>query len=172
MKKSVTVLSYVFEVLLIASIVGLALFIALNKQESEDLFTNIVSGVLMLTSMFGAYYLILGCKKGIASIFYVCFMGATAFCDLLALYNVAKLDAIFMAVSIAACTVLCFSKDLGQKKSYGFALAALVAKIVVFVFALINTGFSMNVTASIILAVVALFMVYAKYFDKAQRGSN
>ena len=103
-------------------------------------------------------------------------MGALAVCDLIAIAGAVHYPALgntALALSIACCTVLCFGKDLGKAKSVVFGAVAIAAKVVVLLITLfVKNSFSMLIAASALLACVALFMVFAKYYDKSTRGSK
>ncbi len=169
--------SAVFCVLLLIAIFCIGMSIV-DAAGGEGLLVSdyFASVCIILTAIFGIYYTIVGCKKVGGAKYYVWYMGALAVCDLVAIAGAANYPAVgtlALALSIASCTVLCFAKDLGQKKSTAFALVALIAKVVVlFITLIVKHTFSMLISASTLLAVVAMFMVCAKYYDKSTRGSK
>ena len=170
-------ISAIFCVLLLVAIFCIGMSIVDAVGGEGVIVSDYISSVcLILTAIFGIYYTIVGCKKVGGAKYYVWYMGALAVCDLIAIagaVNYPAVGTLALALSIACCTVLCFAKDLGQKKSTGFAVVALLAKVVVlFITLIVRRTFSMLICASVLLAVVALFMVCAKYYDKSTRGSK
>ena len=100
-KKVINVISVLFAVALMIIVFALLLttYSAVQKDAYEEM-DFLYSVLLMLTSSFGIYYVLAGCKKGEGSRYYVWFMGALAVCDLIAIASSASPTVnLFLAVS-------------------------------------------------------------------------
>ena len=175
-KKTVSVISACVGLVLMGAVAGV-LASALGQTGRTYTYGDFVCAIaLTMTAFYGIYYITAGCKKGRGSRYYVSYMGALTVCDLLMITGASGLPVLCtgcLAVSVAANTVLCFAKDLGQNRSTAFALLALAAKLAVLIVSLARgEAFSMNAAAGTVLSAAALFMVGAKYYDKSLRGSK
>ncbi len=176
-KGIIKLLSLVFGALEIVAMVCLAIETRgyiVNHTGDAVKFTS--AFLLFSTAFFGLYYILFGCKKQIGSHLYVWFMGLIVACDFAAIARSGSFPVsgtIAFAVSIAVYTVLCFAKDLGFVKSCVFSLVGLAAKIFIFTDYFIGKGnVSVPLSTGLLLAVISVFMVCAKYYDKAVRHSN
>lgn len=178
-KKTISGLSVLFCVLQLAMVICIAFSIIAAEKTGDYGVSYYVSAIcLTFALLFGIYYILVGCKKELGGSLYVWFMGALIVCDLLLQFSIARSGAevtsafsmVILSVGIGATSILCFAKDLGSKKSYILAIVGLVAKIVVLALSFTNeVKLYTTVAASLLLSITAIFMVAAKYYDKAER---
>lgn len=179
-KKTISRLSGLFCILQLIMVVCIAFNIISAEKAGGYGVTYYVSAIcLTFALLFGIYYILVGCKKELGGSLYVWFMGALVVCDLLLQLSINKgmtnevMQPIangILTIGIAATVVLCFAKDLGKKKSYIFATVGLVAKVIVLALAFVGSGnLQITVAASLLLSITVIYMVAAKYYDKAMR---
>jgi len=162
-------------ILIILSIVALILNAAAMVNGEENLPVQICCLFNIAALIYAAYYIFSGFSKDAAKYF-------KAFGVIFALALVAALAAadgylmtLLAALSLSAVIILTFGKDMGKKASF-IACGILLVLTVLFYIASLssNAAFavrSMTVTG-IVLSLLLGVMIYAKYADKAQRGSK
>jgi len=76
-------------------------------------------------------------------------------------------------ISFGTLCVLAFAKDLGKKKSYAFCLINLASSVIRIVLYKVVAGTVLGAMfGNLLLAITLCIMIYAKYADKAARGTK
>lgn len=173
-KKKLGFLTTVVTVLLVATIC--VMFYAVLEMSgigTADSYTYITAIAYSLTGLFAIYYILAGCKKEGANYFIWCTV-AFAVCCALAYFRIdgmSPLDGIVNCLIFGALSVLSLAKDLGQKKSKTLAIVVVVLSVA----NLFDGRFSAEypvLISNLVYSIDVLFMVIAKYYDKASRGSK
>ena len=167
----------VFNLLLIAAAVVLSV-IGLNGDGTT--ITRIISVILrLLTLIFAGYYILSGYIKDAAKylkLFGILYMSSMAVQMISCLTNTAfTMDIIINVLIILCIFALAFAKDLGKTKSFAIC-AILVILHIVWTVVVYSEGdptiVKINMFMGIDLACLYGIMTYAKYLDKAERGTN
>jgi len=125
---------------------------------------------LMLTAVFAIYYILAGAKKGEGTTYFRIFMVLYGFTVLEANFFFAELSslvAMLNTLCFGCLSILFVAKNLGKKWSVALSLvvvACAIEQMIVY--------FDVATATNLLLALVALLMVFAKYADKAARGSK
>jgi len=178
-KKSLNTMTTAMVILLVLAIcVGIYATLAGAGAGTADAAAYVLALVYCLTGLFGIYYILAGCKKSSAAGYFVYFMIAFAICCALLMLRVKEMSAIGGILACLTCGALCvlsMAKDLGQKKSKSLAVAVVVFAVIGLVAHLVVGDFAVAYPVAVfnlIFALNVLFMVTAKYYDKATRGSK
>ncbi len=152
-----------------------ALVLSINPF-NPYVFVNIVFYVLAILS--AVFYCLYGYKKSAAKFFFLTtvFMLLTEFTAVIVNVSYTEvLPAVFGVVACCCLSVLSFSKDLGKTKSFAFSWIVACVYLLNTINFVINWGTAYLVTIAfnnLSIAVIFLLMVYAKYQDKAARGTK
>ncbi len=168
-------------VLLVAAII--INIIGLNFTISPQLIVNLVA------IAFAMAYLIFDYTKEGNKLFRL-FVGFLAIKEIYAIVNMAMFEIVpwfaivLTVISYSAPLLICLSKDFGAKKSYATCFVYIAVSIASLVYTsvmlpgLVNGGtmegtvLAIYNTTRLILTLILLLMVYAKYQDKYSRGSK
>lgn len=158
---------------------GSAIYVSFSNN--MDVFYKIEAIADLLALLGASIYLVLGYKKGVASVFktsmYICALHALLVTALAVNEEVKYIPVISCAISYGNIFLLALGKDLGKKMSYGLAITVVILRTLGFVssifsgLGLFNT-YSVLVLSQLVLALFVLIIVYAKYTDKKSRGTK
>ena len=175
--KKIKTLSIILSVLLIISAIGNIFLIIGNKQAVW----NVIAVAELLATVFGAFYVLVGCtkEKG-ARFFTICMiLQALVYFLLISLVPNETLGIMLMLIKFGCLCLLSFAKDLGKNKSYTISLIYAVTCLLSLFKGIRFDTFSFAALASLIsrtenflLAASTVLMVAAKYYDKAARGTK
>ena len=175
--KKIKTLSIILAILLIAAAIGNIFLIINNKQAVW----NVIAVAELLATLFGAFYVFVGCTKEKGARFFTVSMvlQALVYFLLTSLVPNETLGLMMMLIKFGCLCLLAFAKDLGKKKSYIIAIIYVVTCVFSFFKGIRFDTFSFAALASLIsrtenllLAVSTMLMVAAKYYDKAERGTR
>ena len=143
----------------------------LNTASAQIGAAGVISTIaFMLTAVFAIYYILAGAKKGEGSIYFRVFLalfGLSLFLINLLGQNLGGFSSTMVTLSFGCLAVLFVAKNLGFKWSVGLAALVVLCAIPAVI------SFPQMVTATyMLLALVLLLMVFAKYADKKARGSK
>jgi len=143
--------------------------------------SNILQYVFnLLAILFAFAYCFVGYKKN-GNLYYRLFCGFLALKEMMAityigLYeNVPAFTFIIFLICYGSYLVMAVAKDLGKEVSLILALVNTVLSAIAFVFVAINAQYISVITYNstrLVLTLVLLIMVYAKYTDKKIRGTK
>jgi len=177
-KKSLNAMTTGMVILLVLAIcVGIYATLA-AAGAGTDVATYVHALAYCLTGLFAIYYILAGCKKDGGAGYFVTFMYAFAVCCVLLMLRVKEMSVLGGILNCLTCGALCvlsMAKDLGQKKSKSLAGAVVVFAVIGLVAHLVAGDFAVAYPAAVfnlVFALNVLFMVTAKYYDKATRGSK
>ncbi len=172
------VLYVVVPVLFIAVIIFTVLASKRSGENGLSTASFITISEMAVMAILSCYYVLVGCNKEDGSAFFKLYMFVFGLFELVTLTNHANqtnLEVIMIALRIACIAVLSQAKDLGEKKSVCFGSVIIAASLVEAV-SCFSQGFStsalVGIFAEVMLEVVCLFMIIAKYADKKERGSK
>ncbi len=173
--KLIKVLSIICALLLLVGM-GVCVY---DTAMNENGFTNCLQPILLaVTSAFGVYYVLAGCKKGEGSTYFKWFVNMFALAIFLALINHSEMHIVhvlLVAIGFGALTVLSCALNLGQKKSTLLAviiLAVMVIRMILCCSEGLDTYILIRVGVQLVLGITTLVMIGAKYADKKSRGSK
>lgn len=151
---------------------------------------GVFASVFMLLALFaGLFYILKGCKKDAAKYFQT-FVAAFTIAEAVSIISlcvatstifsakVLALIFLFDVVLLALLVYLLIKKDLGVKKTVTMGLAILVFSAIDFIKGIMISAKAGAPNEALIgfatlsLGLTLLFMIYAKYKDKAARGSK
>jgi len=173
---SMTTVMVVLLVLTICAVFYATLSAAQNA--TADVLTYVHALAYSLTGLFAIYYILAGCKKDGGAKYFTWFMIAYALCCILLYFRADEMDvadSILNCLVFGALCVLSMAKDLGQKKSTALSLVVLIIEAVCLLKLFLGENFAATYPApasNLVFALNVLFMVTAKYYDKASRGSK
>lgn len=170
--------SAILAILLIAGI-GLNIYYTITTYNAiEEIPTRLFD---FLACFYALTYCFKGYSKNVASTYKIFSITYCISC-MLPIFLVAKTyqagiaSAIVLALHLIvfACTsIFAFAKDLGKKKSYTLAAIVLACTLINSGFGIAaSTPFILGMCGKVILSIVFLIMVYAKYQDKTARGTK
>ena len=156
--------------------------------EGVSVISRFANCFTVISVLCGLMYFVYGAAKNAAAyykIFVLSFAGVALFSVASVAYDAANSGKAGKAAVLALVYGLLFGmlvglfsgKDLGKKKTWILAAASVVIVVGTFVYSLIENGGLSQMEAGRVfghldLALMLLFMVYAKYADKASRGSK
>lgn len=166
----------------------LAIFIRIIFFNYEDGILVIVDSCISIaTLIFGLIYAVSGYKKKAAR-FYQVFMGMYSLSSIVSLVTLMQyfiknnlvisanciLDILCLALLVYSSYKLCFSLDLGYKKSKMFALIILDSNLIkMIVDAIFGLPMSLPINFSnLIFACLLMIFVLGKYVEKENRGTK
>ena len=167
-------------VVVAAVLAGIVLF------SGEYSIMRFISKVISLIAMIPCFvYACKGYKKDVA-VYYKAFMGLFALSALITLITdiidtVANsypsyFSTVICAIVLIGYLILAFAKDFGKQKSMITAFCILGAQLISFVRMLVKfggvTSIILSACLNLIVSIVACLFVYAKYQDKAERGTK
>lgn len=167
-------------VLIVIILCGMAwtLYSIFTLQVPEEFAAGmqVTHGFLLLTLFAALIYCIKGCGKASADWFMFFLIMFTVMKFVFAVAARKATSALVPVTEVIPFGMLCVlavAKDLGKNKSFILAVVVLLASLVQFMFLTLE-GNSLPASAfgSVILSVVLLVMLEAKYEDKATRGSK
>ncbi len=164
---------------IISIVLSACSLIALNiKQARVD---GIIMDSLMILSLISiAVYCVFGYTKK-AALFYKLFICVFAISKLVNIYGLsaAKFGPDVMMPASIIFGMLCilgFATDLGKTKSLIFGFIALLTSVIELIICVVNRaeGFVgvVPAIANTAICAVLLLMIFAKYYDKAERGTK
>lgn len=140
--------------------------------------------ITLLSLLSATVYCVYGYKKD-ASNYFKAFILLLAIQELIRIPGIVKLGGvmsginisdylIFIAISFAVMCVLFMAENLGKKKSVILGLVALLLNILIVIKSVINGYYFhlMVLLPNVVLFAVLVLMILAKYYDKAERGTN
>ena len=167
--KVIKILSVVACLLLLASL-GANVFTLSNAGAKMGAVGIISTIAFMLTAVFAIYYILAGAKKGEGSVYFRVFMAIFGLSLLIFNLMAGKMSGFTSAtvtLSFGCLAILFVAKDLGIKWSVALSAIVVLCAIPAIV------SFPHMATATyMLLALVTLLMVCAKYADKKARGSK
>ena len=158
---------------------GGAIYVSFTNN--MDVFYKIEAIADLLALAGASIYLVLGYKKGVASIYkacmYICGLHALLVTALAINEEIKYIPVIFCAISYGNIFLLALGKDLGKKMSLGLAITVVLLRTFGFVSSIFErTGvfntYSILILSQLVLALFVLIIVYAKYTDKKNRGTK
>lgn len=176
-KKSFTVVTIIGLLLLALSFAGNIYGFTIGDKFGDQLqfLCNLAAVV------FAFMYLIVGCKKEGSSFFKI-FMWLLVFKEAAALINMAiyeqdpPIALILILVCYTATAILAVSMNLGKTRSFVFVGILIVVSAICLIYTLIGNelynGISIYNATRLVLAIISGVFIYAKYEDKASRGSK
>lgn len=179
-KKILTVLMYVLTFLLVSAILGNCIVLySFASLGTGDIMGYITCVFRILVCTFAIYYVVAGCKKEEGATYFKAFMNLFALAMLLEIANLAAyttFSVVLFALSFGSLTVLSCALDLGEKKSTLLAGIVAVTGAAQFIsFTMmdsVGTVTWISIGTYLLLALMCILMVYAKYQDKKERGSK
>ena len=135
----------------------------------------------MIAIAFAFFYAVYGYKKNVARYYkeFLIVLGASRLVMVIVGIIEAKalgigvgVSTVLFAVSFVLAAILAFVKDLGKTKSLCAVLAMLVLDVVNEVILLVKFGDVFSAVIVLAVSFVAVEFVFAKYADKAERGSK
>ena len=154
---------------------------------SATMMTKIDSVVCMVALIFGLFYSLSGYKKDSAKyykVFMILYVVSSIFSLVVGIYSNIKSDStvsginIFatlcsIAIIVCAC-ILVVGKDMGEQKSIHLSCVILVAGLVKMIIALYSKSLDVitSEVSNLVLAIIVVAFVSAKYLDKASRGTK
>jgi len=138
-----------------------------------DVYEFIYAYSLVATSIFAVYYMVSGCKKEEGSTFFKIFMGLFALASLVNLFgNESILVKVTSIISAILLIFLALVKDFGKRNSLIVASIILVTVVLKALNLNSEGAFVSRPLTFILLAIVTIIMIFAKYQDKANRNSK
>jgi len=165
--KVIKVLAIIACIALLVSLGANVYAISSLNETAQDTVSSIS---LMLTSVFAIYYILAGAKKGEGTTYFRVYMALFGLVMLLSILFYASYIGgfvVFMALSFGCLSILFVAKDLGVKWSVGLSLVVVVCGIIAML-----VGPCLSSATHLLLSLVTLLMVCAKYADKKARGSK
>ena len=155
---------------------------------SQDSFFTLSSIMVIIALTVGMVYVFMGFTKDAAP-YLRYFMGFAALSELASIADVANMNvtpfgACFGAVIYGVYIILTVGKDLGKKQSLLLCVILLVLSVVMLIGSISSfpglvlggntqgTLYMIRSAAKVCLATTALLAIYAKYVDKASRGTK
>ncbi|MDO4940166.1 MAG: hypothetical protein Q4E33_00565 [Erysipelotrichaceae bacterium] len=168
--------------------IAVAICLRLFQLKDTHLIANIDGVVCILTLLFGIFYSLSGYKKDAAKyfkIFTLLFLASsivTVACGIdLIMANEGPIitnqgySLVASSLAIVFCAaIIAFGKDLGKKKSSNLSYIIMVADVVKLLHSLFikNETFIATDFLNLVLAIILLVFISAKYADKASRGAK
>jgi len=170
-KKVIGALSGVASVAMLAAVCANVFVITKLLPGALD---TVLSALLILTSVAGIYYILAGCKKKEGAAYYHWFMCLFAVCALISLVCISGDPEATACVAVAygCLCVLSVAKDLGKKKSLLFTVVVVLAAASQCLVTPSDRGDVICTWSVLVLSLTSLLMTFAKYADKASRGSK
>ena len=179
--KTISVITILLVVIAVVICVALLLF-------GTKKVWNIIAWVFALIAMIPSFiYACNGYRKDVA-VYYKAFMGLYSLNALISLISSiattisvggiysSYLSAVSHFIVLVGCLILIFAKDFGKQKSMITAFCILAAQLFSFVRMLVKFCDVLNIvlgaSMNLIVAIVICLFVYAKYLDKAARGTK
>ncbi len=174
--------SVILIILIAASIVTSIIFVPQNASNGESWAFILIKVFESLTFVFALIYCFMGYKKNTA-VHFKLFCGVYILYALTTIYGkivyiiAGKSNIASVIPAIAICIMLwliAFVENLGKVKSMSLAIAVVACEVINVLLSLnkIDTPYLITLIAKVALAVVFTLMIYAKYLDKASRGSK
>lgn len=136
---------------------------------------NVASCITKIIALIAAlFYFLFGYKKK-AAVFYKAFVHSFALSCFIATLVSNNIGIFYAAVAVANFGVICllaFGKDLGRKQSFILAGIKLALDLLNTIVYAISSHLSVMMCGTVLLSVLLGITVYAKYTDKAARGTN
>ena len=166
-----------FNLLLILAAVVLSIISMCGEGATATRFISAI--VRLFALLFAGFYITLGYRKDAAmyyKIFGIIYI-VNSVIELIAclLNTFTVIDIIFIVLSIAGIAVLTFVKDLGKKRSFIICAILVILQIVCTVLVFLEGDpfvVIINSFMGIDLACLLGIMTFAKYLDKAERGTK
>lgn len=177
MNKALSVAKTVLSVLLLAALGGMLWYVSELPDDKGGL---LISAVNILAAMFALFYLIVGCGKAKGAEHfrqYLCCLCAWSLLSavLAGESGAERFFSAFCVLVFGCAFALATGKDIGRKRSLGYAVAGVSASVLSFVSALFFCGGGAGVipyAAGLIMGLTMPLVVLFKYEDKAARGSK
>lgn len=177
--KTISVITIILGVIAVAIGVVLLFFGVKNVWQT---IAWIVGLIAMIPSFF---YACNGYRKDFA-VYYKAFMGLYSLSALITLASgliicvtgnyPSYLSSVSNFIVLIGCVILTFVKNFGKQKSIITAFCILAAQLVSFIRMLVlyinNLNIFLNASMNLVVAIVICLFVYAKYLDKAERGTK
>jgi len=167
--------SVIYTVLCVAAIAFEIVGLFLNKTGAIGYVTFAFE---IITTVLAACYCFTGYKKS-SAVFYKAVILSLMVVTVLILAHMVTLQLYFQffaeLIIFGCLSVFAVAKDIGEKRSFILALLIMVSSVVSFVYFICMFGISIYICSyitSFLISVIVLIMVYAKYADKAARGTK
>ena len=173
-QKALSVFSAIASVLLFLAL-GLGIY-GIIAGVTE--FSGLILGMLLLTTLFGLYYVLAGCKKAAGIRYFGAFLNFFALSELFLLLGVgmgSRTALFLLTLCFAVLVLLAGARDLGRKKSICLSLLVIVLCAACFGRALSAGTLAEDwqmYSVNLALAFSTYLMLLSKYADKATRGSK
>jgi len=171
-KKALSVFSTIAAVLLFVAL-GMGLYAVISGTTA---FGQLIYAMLLLTTLFGLYYVLAGCKKAAGIRYFGAYLNLFALCQLVILLGRAKesnLSVLLLTVTFGLIVLLAGAKDLGKVKSITLSALIVLLSAARLGAACANGHFAQDgftILTCIVIAISTLVLIFAKYADKAARG--